>query len=102
MVVISGTLLLLTIIALAISGTLTAAYVRDAVTKGYESEIALDRNETFEEIMNSGLPDDEKTRLLMEFLSKTAPSGFDFGELGKYIPIVVGGYVAAAMLGGKK
>lgn len=102
MVVISGTVLVL-IIAAIIGGVLTSAYVRDAVTKGYESEISLSRDETIDEIMDDpSMTDDQRVQLLMKYMGTSAPSSFDFGELGKYIPVVVGGYIAAAMLGGKK
>lgn len=102
MVVISGTVLIL-IIAAIIGGVLTSAYVRDAVTKGYESEISLSRDETIDEIMDDpSMTDDQRVQLLMKYMGTSAPSSFDFGELGKYIPVVVAGYVAAAMLGGKK
>ena len=102
MVVVSGTVLIL-IIAAIIGGVLTSAYVRDAVTKGYESEISLSRDETIDEIMDDpSMTDDQRVQLLMKYMGTSAPSSFDFGELGKYIPVVVGGYIAAAMLGGKK
>ena len=103
MVLISGTALvvLLTIAAIT-GGVLISAYKRDAITKGYDSEIALSRDETIEEIMDdASMSDEQRVQLLMKYMGTSAP-GFDFGELGKYIPVVVGGYIAAAMLGGKK
>lgn len=102
MVVVSGTVLIL-IIAAIIGGVLVSAYTRDAVTKGYESEISLSRDETIDEIMDDpSMTDEQRVQLLMKYMGTSAPSSFDFGELGKYIPVVVAGYVAAAMLGGKK
>ena len=104
MVLISGSILIaVLIISSIVGGTLNTSYWRDAVTKGYESEIAVSRDETVEEIMNNdSIDDDQKTQLLMKYLGTTAPSGFDFGELDRYILVLVGGYVAAAMLGGRK
>ena len=94
---------LLIIAMISGGGVLIAAYWRDAVTKEFDSEMALNRDETIGEIMDDpSMSDDQKVQLLMKYLGTSAPSSFDFGELGKYIPIVVGGYVAAAMLGGKK
>lgn len=103
MVLISGSILIaVLIIASIIGGTLITAYWRDAVTKEYESEIAVSKDETVEKIMDDdSIPDDQKLQLLMKYLGTTAP-GFDFGELGKYIPVLVGGYVAAAILGGRR
>ncbi len=91
------------IIAAIIGGTLITAYWRDAVTKEFDSEMALSRDDTIDDIMDDpSMSDDQKLQLLMKYMGTSAPSSFDFGELGKYIPIVVGGYVAAAVLGGKK
>ena len=93
---------LLIIAMISGGGVLIAAYWRDAVTKEFDSEMALNRDETIGEIMDDpSMSDDQKVQLLMKYMGTSAP-GFDFGELSKYIPIVVGGYIAAAMLGGKK
>ena len=105
MVIITGSLLAAVLIIGMISGsaTLITAYWRDVETKKYEAEIAIDRNQTLDEIMkDDSIPDEEKTRILMEYLGTSAPSSFDFGELSKYIPVVVAGYIAAAVLGGRK
>ena len=104
MVIITGSLLALAlIIGLSFGGTLITAYWRDVETKKYEAEIAIDRNQTLDEIMkDDSIPDEEKTRILMEYLGTSAPSSFDFGELSKYIPVVVAGYIAAAVLEGRK
>jgi hypothetical protein len=104
MVLISGSILIAVLIIAAIGGgTFITGYWRDVVTKEYESEIAVSKDETVEKIMDDdSIDDDQKTQLLMKYLGTTAPSGFDFGEFGKYIPILVGGYVAAAILGGRK
>ena len=106
MALISGSILAVILIIGMISGsaTLITAYWRDVETKKYEAEIAIDRNQTIDESMNDdSIPDEEKENILMKYLGTSAPSSFgDFGDLAKYIPVLVGGYVAAAMLGGRR
>ena len=106
MVLISGSILAVLLIIGMISGsaTLITAYWRDVKTKEYEAEIVIDQNQTIEEMMkDDSIPDEEKGDMLMKYFGMSAPSSFgDFGELAKYIPVLVGGYVAAAMLGGRR
>jgi len=79
-----------------ISGiVLVSANVRDIVTKQPGENISISRDATVEEILNSDLPDDQKSKLITEYLGV---SGINLGGLEKYIPAAILGFVALSFL----
>jgi hypothetical protein len=90
---------LLRLIAWLSSITLVSGYVRDIVTKIPGEDIPLSRDQTIDEILDDGsLTDEQKTRILTEYLNAEGV-GSSTG-LEKYIPMAIVGYIFASVLKG--